>query len=78
MLRLLLQHEAIDEADEIVEEEEDDEVVVHQLDARVLPSCHEFEESSHPPGGVFILVLVDVVVVPGEILFVDGHVLPAM
>ena len=72
MVGLLHQHVAVQEAHEVVEEEEDEEIVVHQFDEGSFPSNHEFEKPRHPTGCVFILVLVDVVV-PGDIFFVDRH-----
>ena len=69
---LLHQHVAIEEAHEVVEEEEDHEIVVHQLNEGSFPSNHQFEKAGHPTGCVFILVLVDVVI-PRNILFVDRH-----
>ena len=69
---VLHQDVAVEEAHEVVEEDEDDEIVVHQFEAGCLPAGHQFDKSSHPPGGVFILVLVDVVI-PGDIFFVDRH-----
>ena len=66
------QHVAIEEAHEVVQEEEDEKIVVHQFDEGGFPSDHQFEKARHPTGCVFILVLVDVVV-PGNIFFVDRH-----
>ena len=59
---LLHQHVAIEEAHEVVEEEEDHEIVVHQLNEGSFPSNHQFEKASHTTGSVFILVFVDVVI----------------
>ena len=59
---VLHQHVAIEEAHEVVQEEEDDEIVVHQFDEGSFPSNHQFEKARHPTCCVFILVFVDVVV----------------
>ena len=69
---VLHQHVPVEEAHEVVEEEEDDEIVVHQFDEGSFPANHEFEKARHPTGCVFILVFVDVVI-PGDIFFVDRH-----
>lgn len=59
---VLHQDVAVEEAHEVVEQEENEEIVVHQFDEGSFPSNHQFEKASHTTGSVFILVFVDVVI----------------
>ena len=62
MVGVLHQDVAVEEAHEVVEQEENEEIVVHQFDEGSFPSNHQFEKASHTTGSVFILVFVDVVI----------------
>lgn len=72
MVGILEKDVAVEELEGVVDEDEDQEVVIDEPDHGASPHGEQLEEASHPPRGVLVLVLVNVVL-PCHVLLVDCH-----
>ena len=72
MVGILKEDISVEELEGVVDEDEDQEVVVDEADHGAPPHGEQLEEAGHPPRGVLVLVLVNVVV-PCHVLLVDCH-----